>query len=69
MTRLLTLGQCAERGLQIEVLCTGCLRRKTVSAGTLLAKFGPDIVPPNLNGRLKCAVCSSNRCQVRALAP
>jgi hypothetical protein len=64
---MLTLGQCAERKIEIEVLCTGCLRRKTVPAHVFVTKFGPDVVPPNLNGRLKCAVCSSNRCQVRAV--
>jgi len=67
VAKLLTLGQCAEKKLDIEVLCTGCLRRKLVPASTLKAHFGADVVPPNLNGRLKCAICSSNRCQVRAV--
>ena len=67
MAKLLTLGQCADRNLDLEVLCTGCLRRKTVTAKLLLGKFGADIVPPNLNGKLKCGVCSSTRCEVRAI--
>ena len=69
VARLLTLGQCAERGLDIEVLCTGCLRRKTVPAKVLAQKFDHDLMPPNLNGKLKCAVCSSTRCEARAVMP
>ena len=67
MARLLTLGQCAERNIDLEVLCTGCLRRKTVPAKLLLGKFSADTVPPNLNGKLKCGLCSSTRCEVRAV--
>lgn len=69
MAKLLTLGQCADKGLDIEVLCTGCLRRKTVPARGLAQKFGPDLMPPNLNGKLKCGICSSTRCEARAVMP
>jgi hypothetical protein len=67
--KLLTLGQCADRDIELEVLCTGCLRRKKVPAKLLAAKFDRDLFPPNLNGRLKCAICSSTRCEVTALLP
>jgi hypothetical protein len=69
MAKMLNLGQCADRNVDIEVLCTGCLRRKTVSARLLAGKFGAETVPPNLNGKLKCGVCSSTRCEVRAVQP
>lgn len=67
MTKLLTLGQLADKGIDLEVLCTGCLRRKTVPAKLFMSKFGAETVPPNLNGKLKCAMCSSTRCEVRAV--
>ncbi|HEV2674848.1 MAG TPA: hypothetical protein VGV37_09930 [Aliidongia sp.] len=67
MVRLLTLGQCADKGLDVEVLCLGCLRRKTVPARTLAAKFGADLMPLNLNGKLKCGVCSTTRCEAKAV--
>jgi len=67
VAKLLTLGQCADRNVDLEVLCTGCLRRKTVPAKLFVGKFGADTVPPNLNGKLKCGVCSSTRCEVRAV--
>ena len=69
MGRLLTLGQCAEKNIDLEVLCTGCLRRKIVPAKLFAMKFGADTVPPNLNGKLKCGMCSSTRCEVRAVQP
>ena len=67
MAKLLTLGQLADRDIELEVLCTGCLRRKNVPAKLFVGKFGADTVPPNLNGKLKCGMCSSTRCEVRAV--
>ncbi len=67
MAKLLNLGQLAEKNAELEILCTGCLRRKTVPAKLFVGKFGADTVPPNLNGKLKCAMCSSTRCEVRAV--
>jgi hypothetical protein len=66
LSKLLNLGQCADRNLEVEVLCTGCYRRKTVPAKVLAARFDRELFPPNLNGRLKCAMCSSTRCEVTA---
>lgn len=69
VAKLLTLGQLADRNMDLEVVCTGCLRRKTVPAKLFMGKFGPDTVPPNLNGKLKCGMCTSTRCEVRAVQP
>jgi len=60
----LTLGDCVARKIALEVLCLGCLHRKLIDPAPFAVRFGDDYRVPNLNGKLKCSMCTSARCQV-----
>lgn len=59
-----TLGDCVRRKEALEVMCLGCLHRKLVDPAPFALRFGDDYRVPNLNGKLKCSMCTSMRCQV-----
>jgi hypothetical protein len=63
-TKPLTLGDCVARKIMLEVMCLGCLHRKQVDPAPFALRFGADYRVPNLNGKLKCSMCTSSHCQV-----
>ena len=62
--RPLTLGDCVRRKESLQVVCLGCLHRKLIDPTPFALRFGDDYRVSNLNGKLKCSMCTSSHCQV-----
>jgi|GEM_PF-268793 len=57
--RPITLGDLAERGIDVFCWCNRCHHHAVLASGALVARLGPQFAVPEIGGQTRCTACGA----------